>query len=228
MIPSNDATPDPHRSDRLRMVQEQIEKRGVTDPLVLEAMRRVPRHLFVPPYLRDRAYDDVPLPIGSGQTISQPFIVAYMSEAARVRPGDRVLEIGAGSGYQAAVLATVGARVFSMEILPEVATATRDALLSAGIGGVELRTGDGWHGWPEEAPFDAILVTAAPEETPEPLTAQLVIGGRLILPVGAGSQELLRVTRTATGIARESLLPVRFVPMTGEARARSRGTDGTH
>jgi protein-L-isoaspartate(D-aspartate) O-methyltransferase len=115
-----------------------------------------------------------------------------------------------------------------MEILPEVATATRDALLSAGIGGVELRTGDGWHGWPEEAPFDAILVTAAPEETPEPLTAQLVIGGRLILPVGAGSQELLRVTRTATGIARESLLPVRFVPMTGEARARSRGTDGTH
>jgi protein-L-isoaspartate(D-aspartate) O-methyltransferase len=228
MIPSNDATPDPHRSDRLRMVQEQIEKRGVTDPLVLEAMRRVPRHLFVPPYLRDRAYDDVPLPIGSGQTISQPFIVAYMSEAARVRPGDRVLEIGAGSGYQAAVLATVGARVFSIEILPEVATATRDALLSAGIGGVELRTGDGWHGWPEEAPFDAILVTAAPEETPEPLTAQLVIGGRLILPVGAGSQELLRVTRTATGIARESLLPVRFVPMTGEARARSRGTDGTH
>lgn len=210
------------------MVQEQIEKRGVTDPLVLEAMRRVPRHLFVPPYLRDRAYDDVPLPIGSGQTISQPFIVAYMSEAARVRPGDRVLEIGAGSGYQAAVLATVGARVFSIEILPEVATATRDALLSAGIGGVELRTGDGWHGWPEEAPFDAILVTAAPEETPEPLTAQLVIGGRLILPVGAGSQELLRVTRTATGIARESLLPVRFVPMTGEARARSRGTDGTH
>jgi protein-L-isoaspartate(D-aspartate) O-methyltransferase len=188
----------------------------------------VPRHLFVPPYLRDRAYDDVPLPIGSGQTISQPFIVAYMSEAARVRPGDRVLEIGAGSGYQAAVLATVGARVFSIEILPEVATATRDALLSAGIGGVELRTGDGWHGWPEEAPFDAILVTAAPEETPEPLTAQLVIGGRLILPVGAGSQELLRVTRTATGIARESLLPVRFVPMTGEARARSRGTDGTH
>jgi protein-L-isoaspartate(D-aspartate) O-methyltransferase len=228
MIPSNDATPDPHRSDRLRMVQEQIEKRGVTDPLVLEAMRRVPRHLFVPPYLRDRAYDDVPLPIGSGQTISQPFIVAYMSEAARVRPGDRVLEIGAGSGYQAAVLATVGARVFSIEILPEVATATRDALLSAGIGGVELRTGDGWHGWPEEAPFDAILVTAAPEETPEPLTAQLVIGGRLILPVGAGSQDLLRVTRTATGIARESLLPVRFVPMTGEARARSRGTDGTH
>jgi protein-L-isoaspartate(D-aspartate) O-methyltransferase len=228
MIPSNDATPDPHRSDRLRMVQEQIEKRGVTDPLVLEAMRRVPRHLFVPPYLRDRAYDDVPLPIGSGQTISQPFIVAYMSEAARVRPGDRVLEIGAGSGYQAAVLATVGARVFSIEILPVVATATRDALLSAGIGGVELRTGDGWHGWPEEAPFDAILVTAAPEETPEPLTAQLVIGGRLILPVGAGSQELLRVTRTATGIARESLLPVRFVPMTGEARARSRGTDGTH
>jgi protein-L-isoaspartate(D-aspartate) O-methyltransferase len=228
MIPSSDTTPDPHQGDRMRMVQEQIERRGVSDPLVLEAMRCVPRHLFVPPDLRDRAYDDKPLPIGSGQTISQPFIVAYMSEAARVRPGDRVLEIGAGSGYQAAVLATVGARVFSIEILPEVATATRDALLSAGIGGVELRTGDGWHGWPEEAPFDAILVTAAPEETPEPLTAQLVIGGRLILPVGAGSQELLRVTRTATGIARESLLPVRFVPMTGEARARSRGTDGTH
>jgi protein-L-isoaspartate(D-aspartate) O-methyltransferase len=207
----------------MRMVQEQIERRGVSDPLVLEAMRCVPRHLFVPPDLRDRAYDDKPLPIGSGQTISQPFIVAYMTEAARVRQGDRVLEIGAGSGYQAAVLATIGARVFSLEILPEVADATRAALQAARIAGVEVRTGDGYHGWPEEAPFDAILVTAAPETTPEPLVGQLAEGGRLIVPVGAGSQELLRLTRTASGLLRESLLPVRFVPMTGEARARGRG-----
>jgi protein-L-isoaspartate(D-aspartate) O-methyltransferase len=134
-----------------------------------------------------------------------------------------VLEIGAGSGYQAAVLATIGARVFSLEILPEVADATRAALQAARIAGVEVRTGDGYHGWPEEAPFDAILVTAAPETTPEPLVGQLAEGGRLIVPVGAGSQELLRLTRTASGLLRESLLPVRFVPMTGEARARGRG-----
>jgi protein-L-isoaspartate(D-aspartate) O-methyltransferase len=223
MIPSSDTTPDPHDPDRMRMVQEQIERRGVSDPLVLEAMRRVPRHLFVPPDLRDRAYDDMPLPIGSGQTISQPFIVAYMTEAARLRRGDRVLEIGAGSGYQAAVLAAIGARVFSLEILPEVADATRAALQAAGIAGVEVRTGDGYHGWPEEAPFDAILVTAAPETTPEPLIGQLAEGGRLIVPVGAGSQELVRLTRTASGVLRESLLPVRFVPMTGEARERGRG-----
>jgi protein-L-isoaspartate(D-aspartate) O-methyltransferase len=223
MIPSSDTTPDPHQGDRIRMVQEQIERRGVSDPLVLEAMRRVPRHLFVPPDLRDRAYDDKPLPIGSGQTISQPFIVAYMTEAARVRQGDRVLEIGAGSGYQAAILAAVGARVFSLEILPEVADATRAALQAARIAGVEVRTGDGYHGWPEEAPFDAILVTAAPETTPEPLVGQLAEGGRLIVPVGAGSQELLRLTRTASGLLRESLLPVRFVPMTGQARECGRG-----
>ena len=205
------------------MVQEQIERRGVSNPLVLEAMRRVPRHLFVPPALRDRAYDDMPLPIGSGQTISQPFIVAYMTDAARVRRGDRVLEIGAGSGYQAAVLAAIGAHVFSIEILPEVALATRAALQAAGIAGVEVRTGDGYHGWPEEAPFDAILVTAAPETTPEPLVGQLAEGGRLIVPVGAGSQELVRLTRTASGLEREPLLAVRFVPMTGETRERGRG-----
>jgi protein-L-isoaspartate(D-aspartate) O-methyltransferase len=220
MIPSSDTSPDPRLRDRLRMVQEQIERRGVGDPRVLEAMRRVPRHLFVPPEVRDRAYDDMPLPIGSGQTISQPFIVAYMSEAAHVTPGDRVLEIGAGSGYQAAILAALGAQVFSIEILPEIAEATRAAFRAAGIAGVELRTGDGWHGWPEEAPFDAILVTAAPEKTPEPLVAQLTVGGRLIVPVGAGPQELLRLTRTASGQERESLLPVRFVPMTGEARGQ--------
>jgi protein-L-isoaspartate(D-aspartate) O-methyltransferase len=223
MIPSSDTTPDPHHQDRMRMVQEQIERRGVSNPLVLEAMRRVPRHLFVPPPLRDRAYDDMPLPIGSGQTISQPFIVAYMTDAARVRRGDRVLEIGAGSGYQAAVLAAIGAHVFSIEILPEVALATRAALQAAGIAGVEVRTGDGYHGWPEEAPFDAILVTAAPETTPEPLVGQLAEGGRLIVPVGAGSQELVRLTRTASGLEREPLLPVRFVPMTGATRERGRG-----
>jgi protein-L-isoaspartate(D-aspartate) O-methyltransferase len=223
MIPSSDTTLDPHHRDRVRMVQEQIERRGVHDPVVLDAMRRVPRHLFVPEALRDRAYDDMPLPIGSGQTISQPFIVAYMTAAARLHPGDRVLEIGAGSGYQAAILAATGARVFSIEILPEIASATRAALQAAGIAGVEVRTGDGFYGWQEEAPFDAILVTAAPETTPDPLAAQLAEGGRLIVPVGGGPQELLRLTRRGSGLDRESLLPVRFVPMTGEARARGRG-----
>jgi protein-L-isoaspartate(D-aspartate) O-methyltransferase len=212
------ATVDPFAGMRQRMVDEQIERRGVRDPRVLAAMRSVPRHLFVPDELRDRAYDDSPLPIGEGQTISQPYIVAFMTEAAQIRPGDRVLEVGTGSGYQAAVLAAVGAEVMSIEILPGLAARAQHALNAAGFDKVAVRTGDGFRGWPEAAPFDAVLVTAAPDEVPPPLLDQLKVGGRLVIPVGTGTQELIRVTRTGKGYERESLLPVRFVPMTGEAR----------
>jgi protein-L-isoaspartate(D-aspartate) O-methyltransferase len=212
------ASHDPTREARLGMVTEQIEARGVRTPQVLQALREVPRHLFVPEDSREAAYNDGPLPIGHGQTISQPFVVAFMSEAARLRPGDRVLEIGTGSGYQAAVLAALGAQVFTMEIVPDLLDRARQALAAAGCARVVLRQGDGTHGWPEEAPFDAILATAAPERIPQALLDQLRVGGRLVIPVGAGSQELVRMTRTERGFERESLLPVRFVPMTGDAR----------
>jgi protein-L-isoaspartate(D-aspartate) O-methyltransferase len=202
---------------RETMVREQIERRGIRDPRVLEAMRRVPREAFIPEALRARAFDDGPLPIGGGQTISQPYIVAFMSEAARIAPAGKVLEVGTGSGYQAAILAALGARVFSIEIRPELADRARRTLHETGYGEVQVRTGDGYRGWPEEAPFDAILVTAAPDAIPDPLLEQLKPGGRLVVPVGTGTQELLRVTRTASGFDRETLLPVRFVPMTGEA-----------
>ena len=218
MAGPDNPTPDPTHDARLRMVTEQIEARGVRSPEVLAAMRAVPRHLFVPAESRDSAYGDGPLPIGHGQTISQPFVVAFMSEAARIRPGEKVLEIGTGSGYQAAVLAALGARVWSIEIVPDLADRARLALARTGAKEVAVRTGDGSHGWPEEAPFDVILATAAPEAIPQPLLDQLAPGGRLIIPVGAGSQELLRVTRGPEGLVRESLLPVRFVPMTGDAR----------
>ncbi|HET8946882.1 MAG TPA: protein-L-isoaspartate(D-aspartate) O-methyltransferase [Candidatus Polarisedimenticolia bacterium] len=218
MAGPDSASDDPTREARLRMVAEQIEARGVRTPEVLRALREVPRHLFVPEESREAAYNDGPLPIGHGQTISQPFVVAFMSEAARVRPGDRVLEVGAGSGYQAAVLAELGAQVFTMEIVPDLLDRARRALAAAGAARVVLRAGDGTHGWPEEAPFDAILATAAPERIPQALLDQLRAGGRLVIPVGAGSQELVRMTRTAQGFEREALLPVRFVPMTGDAR----------
>jgi len=218
MTESEGAGADPFSSARRQMVREQIEARGVRDPHVLEAMRQVPRHLFVPPGLRARAHEDNPLPIGEGQTISQPYIVAFMSEAALLRPGDRILEVGTGSGYQAAILSSMGVRVFSIEILPILAETARRNLEAAGFGEVSVRTGDGYRGWAEEAPFDAILVTAAPDQVPEPLLEQLKLGGRIVIPLGTGNQELIRMTRTEHGFDRESLLPVRFVPMTGEAR----------
>jgi protein-L-isoaspartate(D-aspartate) O-methyltransferase len=210
--------PDDFLAARLRMVSEQIERRGVRDPRVIEAMRRVPRERFVPEAMREHAYEDGPLPIGGGQTISQPYIVAFMTEAARVGPGAKVLEVGTGSGYQAAVLAEMGAKVFSIEILPDLAERARRSLGEAGHGGVQVRIADGYLGWPGEAPFDAILVTAAPADIPPPLLEQLATGGRLVIPVGSGTQDLVRVTRTTGGFHRESLLPVRFVPMTGEAQ----------
>ena len=218
MAGPDSASDDPTRAARLRMVSEQIEARGVRAPEVLAAMRSVPRHRFVPADLQESAYNDGPLPIGHGQTISQPYVVAFMTEAARLKAGDRVLEIGTGSGYQAAVLDAIGARVFSIEILPDLAERARSVLAAAGSSRVTVRAGDGTAGWPDEAPYDAILVTAAPEQVPQALLAQLRIGGRLVIPVGAGSQELLRITRTESGFERESLLPVRFVPMTGGAK----------
>ncbi|KPK50652.1 MAG: protein-L-isoaspartate O-methyltransferase [Myxococcales bacterium SG8_38_1] len=199
------------------MVSTQIESRGVRDSQVLRAMRAVPRHRFVPPSERSSAYDDRPLPIGHQQTISQPYIVALMSELADLKPGDKVLEVGTGSGYQAAVLAEMGVKVFSIEIVAPLAKQAKATLTKLGYD-VEVRHGDGYAGWPEHAPFDAVIVTAAPPQIPEPLKEQLKIGGRLVIPVGTHFQSLIRVTRTKSGFRQESVLPVRFVPMTGEAQ----------
>jgi protein-L-isoaspartate(D-aspartate) O-methyltransferase len=203
--------------ERERMVRNQIEARGVSDPRVLAALREVPRHAFVPAAEQARAYADRPLPIGHDQTISQPYIVAFMSEALRLRGDERVLEIGTGSGYQAAVLAELAREVFSIEIVAPLAERARATLAATGYGSIHLRTGDGYRGWPAAAPFDAILLTAAPERVPQPLLDQLAQGGRLLAPVGDAYQELVLFERTPSGITQRALLPVRFVPMTGEA-----------
>jgi protein-L-isoaspartate(D-aspartate) O-methyltransferase len=205
-------------AERNRMIEQQLISRGIRDPLVIGAMRSVPRHLFVPTGLVNEAYDDNPLPIGHEQTISQPYIVAFMTEALGLTGGEKVLEVGTGSGYQAAVLAEIVDDVYTIEIVESLGEVARDRLARLHYGNVHVRIGDGYRGWPEEAPFDAIIVTAAPDHIPKPLIDQLAIGGRLVLPVGDRSQELIRVTRTPAGIEKKSILPVRFVPMTGEAR----------
>lgn len=206
--------------ERERMVDTQIEARGIRDPRVLAAMRTVPRHRFVPPALQDQAYADTPLPIGSSQTISQPFIVAYMTEALQLPPAAAVLEIGTGSGYQAAVLAEVAREVYSIEIVPELAERSAQVLAELGYDNIHLRTGDGYGGWPDAAPFDGIMVTAAPDHVPPALVEQLAVGGRLVIPVGRYAQDMRIVTRTADGSVTETTIPVRFVPMTGEAERR--------
>ncbi len=206
-----------HREAREHMVKWQIQARGVHDARVLAAMRKVPRHLFVPPDRQSQAYADWPLPIGHSQTISQPYIVAFMTEALELKAEDRVLEIGTGSGYQAAVLSEIAKEVYSIEIVDALGRTAADRLSQLGYSNVHVRIGDGYRGWPEQAPFDAIMVTAAPEHVPHPLIEQLRIGGRLVLPVGRWNQELVRVRRTPKGVEKETLLPVRFVPMTGEA-----------
>jgi protein-L-isoaspartate(D-aspartate) O-methyltransferase len=208
---------DTTRMARERMVREQIGGRGVKNAAVLSAMRRVPRHKFMPEAVRRFAYDDRPVPIGMGQTISQPYIVALMTELAAVGRGSRVLEIGTGSGYQAAVLAELGAHVCSIELLAPLRDRAVDILAQLGYAQVKTRVGDGYLGWPEAAPFDAIIVTAAPPRVPEPLKQQLKVGGRLVLPVGRFDQELEVITRTAVGFSEKSVIPVRFVPMTGKA-----------
>jgi protein-L-isoaspartate(D-aspartate) O-methyltransferase len=212
------AATEPMTAARHRMVAEQIERRGIRDPRVLEAMRKVPRHAFVPEEQLARAYDDRPLSIGLDQTISQPAIVAHMTELAALSPGDRVLEIGTGSGYQAAVLAELTDEVYSIEIVGPLARRAAETLQELGYDRVQLRVGDGYQGWPEAAPFDAIVVTAAPPRIPEPLKRQLKVGGRLVIPVGERAQELLVLTRTEAGFTERSVYPVRFVPMTGEAQ----------
>ena len=205
---------------RDRMVDDAIAGRGVTDARVLQAMRRAPRHEMVPLALRDRAYDDRPLPIGHGQTISQPYVVAAMTEAAELTAGERVLEVGTGSGYQAAVLAELGdVEVYSIEIVEPLAKQTHELLRRLGYDKLHLRIGDGYLGWPEAAPFDAIIVTAAPPQVPQPLLDQLAPGGRLVIPVGDREQYLQVLTRQPDGsTTTENLFEVRFVPMTGEAQ----------
>ncbi|MGQ9654254.1 MAG: protein-L-isoaspartate(D-aspartate) O-methyltransferase [Thermodesulfobacteriota bacterium] len=199
--------------EREDMVRKQIQGRGVKDPRVLWAMRTVPRHLFVPEKYSKEAYADRPLPIGHDQTISQPYIVAYMTEALGLKGDERVLEIGTGSGYQAAVLSMLVREVYSIEILEPLAEEAARRLKELGYDNVEVRCGDGYLGWPDKAPFDAIIVTAAPPEIPQELVKQLKVGGRMVLPVGVGTQDLIRVTKTQSGIRKENLLPVRFVPM---------------
>ena len=200
-----------------RMVRDQIAAREVRDPRVLAAMRKIRRHLFVPPEWQSLAYVDQPLPIGHGQTISQPYIVAFMTEALELKPGDRVLEIGTGSGYQAAVLAELAREVYSIEIVEPLAKEAEARLRRLGYINIHIRCGDGYRGWPKAAPFDAIMVTAAPAHVPAPLLAQLALNGRLVLPVGRFDQDLIRIRRTRTGLKKETLIPVRFVPMTGES-----------
>jgi protein-L-isoaspartate(D-aspartate) O-methyltransferase len=210
--------PEPYAEARERMVVEQLERRGIADERVLAAMRKVPRHELVPERERANAYEDRPLPIGRGQTISQPYVVGAMTEALAVSKGDRVLEIGTGSGYQAAVLAELGVTVYSIELEPELAERAARDLARLGYANVHVKAGDGYRGWPEHAPFDAIIVTAAPGHVPQPLVDQLAAGGRLVLPVGTWEQELLRLSKDAAGnVHREVLMGVRFVPMRGEA-----------
>jgi protein-L-isoaspartate(D-aspartate) O-methyltransferase len=208
---------EPERQRRLSMVATQIEARGIKNRLVLDAMRSVPRHLFVPESMRPDAYRDGPLPIGHRQTISQPYIVALMTELLEPDPEMKVLEIGTGSGYQAAVLAECVREVYSIEIVPELGKQAAELLDRLGYDNVHARIGDGYDGWPDQAPFDAIMVTAAPAEIPRPLLEQLAVGGRLVIPVGRGSQDLVVVTRTKDGFERRLSTPVRFVPMTGKA-----------
>ena len=205
-------------NERQLMVDLQIRRRGVQDPRVLAAMRAVPRHRFVPLQLQKDAYADTPLPIGFDQTISQPYIVAYMTEALQLPPDATVLEVGTGSGYQAAVLAELAASVYSIEIVPDLAERSKRLLTELSYDNVHVRTGDGYDGWSEAAPFDGIIVTAAPDHVPPDLVAQLAVGARLVIPVGRLAQEMRVVTKTTDGPISETTIPVRFVPMTGEAQ----------
>jgi protein-L-isoaspartate(D-aspartate) O-methyltransferase len=205
---------DARTAARTRMVEEQIKARGIKDPAVLAAMARVPRHLFVPENVQPFAYEDRPLPIGRDQTISQPYIVAYMSEMLRVSKADTVLEIGTGSGYQAAVLSELAREVLSIEIVPELADRARRVLADNGYRNVQVRTGDGYRGWPERAPFQRIIVTAAPPQIPRALVDQLAAGGRMVVPVGTALQEIVILTKRADGtVSEERTIGVRFVPM---------------
>jgi protein-L-isoaspartate(D-aspartate) O-methyltransferase len=211
---------DSRAGERAAMVDEQIAGRGIEDQNVLRAMRKVPRHEFVPADMLPFAYHDYPLPIGHDQTISQPFIVAFMAAALELKSSDRVLEVGTGSGYHAAVMAEIAREVYTVEIVPELAESAAATLERLGYANVKVRAGDGYDGWPEAAPFDAVVVTAAPDHIPEPLIQQLRVGGRMIIPVGDAFQELRLIRKTKDGVREESTIPVRFVPMTGKAQIK--------
>jgi protein-L-isoaspartate(D-aspartate) O-methyltransferase len=205
-------------ADRRQMVTEQLRGRDITSARVLDAMRRVPRHLFVPEADRDRSYGDFPLPIGHEQTISQPYIVAFMTQALDISPDLRVLEIGTGSGYQAAVLGELAKEVYTIEIVPALAERARRTLSGLAYRNIHVRTGNGYLGWPELAPYDRIMVTAAPDAVPPALVRQLKVGGLMAIPVGTASQELHILRRTAGGTETLRTLPVRFVPMIGKSK----------
>ncbi|MCE5250263.1 protein-L-isoaspartate(D-aspartate) O-methyltransferase [bacterium] len=201
--------------ERERMVNNQIKARGIRDSRVLKAMMKVPRHLFVPPSCRSQSYNDCPLPIGEGQTISQPYIVAFMTEVLELRKSDRVLEIGTGSGYQAAILGEIVDEVYTIELIPELGERARTLLEELGYTDITVKIGDGFKGWPEKAPFDAIIVTCAPEDIPPALVEQLKEGGRMIIPVGSagGVQNLIKGVKKSGRLTTIDVLPVRFVPM---------------
>lgn len=204
---------------KTQMIEQQLLGRDIVDERVIDAMREVDRAKFVPESMREHAYDDGPLPIGEDQTISQPYIVAYMAQALELEADDRVLEIGTGCGYNAAVLSRICRKVYSIEVVESLAKLARKNLEAADDFDVELRQGDGYQGWPEEAPFDAVMITAAPPRIPEPLKEQLKVGGRLLSPIGRGEQTLVLLRKEDGGsFRRRELLPVRFVPMTGEAQ----------
>jgi protein-L-isoaspartate(D-aspartate) O-methyltransferase len=211
---------DAYTDARTRMVAQQIVARGVTDPGVLAAMQTVPRHLFLDPAQAAHAYDDRPLIIGHGQTISQPYIVAYMTELLALPPGARVLEVGTGCGYQAAVLGEIAGQVYTIEIVKALADDATATLAGLGYANITVRHGDGYGGWPGQAPFDGILVAAAPDHVPPALVAQLSVGGRLVIPVGVDDQEIRVITRTVGGHRDERLIAVRFVPLTRDVRER--------
>ena len=211
---------DTYAVARERMVSQQIEGRGVSDKLVLKAMRKVPRHEFVPRDIKPYAYLDDPQPIGEEQTISQPYIVALMTELLGLKGGEKVLEIGTGSGYQAAVLAEIAAEVYTIEIIESLAKNAEATLKRMGYKNVTVEWGDGYKGWEEHAPFDHVIVTAAPDHIPQPLVDQLKIGGRMVIPVGDYYQELKLLTKTMDGVEEQNIIPVRFVPMTGEAQEK--------
>ena len=207
---------DPREAERLKMVDEQIRGRGISDGGVLRAMRKVPRHRFVPEQHQKLAYRDSPLPIGLSQTISQPYIVAYMTDAADIEKNDKVLEIGTGSGDQAAILGEIAREVYTIEIVPELAQRSTGVLAALGYKNVFVKHGNGYLGWPEQAPFDAIIVTAAPDEVPKALIDQLAVGGKMVIPVGTGDQEMVVIKKTEKGVTERRTMPVRFVPMTGK------------
>jgi len=217
--------PEIYARQRRQMVSEQLAGRDITQARVLEAMRKVPRHLFVPPPYRDQAYEDYPLPIGEGQTISQPYIVALMTQSLGLEGGEKVLEIGTGSGYQAAVLAELKARVFTIEINPQLAEKAAQTLRELNYTDVRVKSGDGFFGWPEEAPFDCVIVTCASPRIPSPLVEQLKEGGRLIIPLGDNRpfQVLTLATKIGGRLKTKEISGVRFVPMTGEVQKKKDG-----